>query len=104
MRARAVSAQPALRPNVSVRSAELRGFAGQLGHLIRRFNVAVNRVLVVYREPVLDMQLIQEGIAGAVMQLCARSARSVLEIQSRSRAGSMVRRGPTTHRAGIFYA
>lgn len=60
-----------LRPNVSVRSAELRGFAGDLGHLIWRFNVAVNRVIVVYREPVLDMQLIQERIAGAVMELCA---------------------------------
>jgi hypothetical protein len=51
-----------LRPNVSVRGAELRGFAGQLGHLIRRFNVAVNRVLVVYREPVLDMQLCALGL------------------------------------------
>src|SRR5438045_7249699 len=58
-------------PNVPVQSAELRGFAGQLGRLIWRFNVAVNRALVVYREPVLDMQLIQERIAGAAMELFA---------------------------------
>src|SRR5256884_4575895 len=58
-------------PHVAVQSAELRGFAGQLGRLIWRFNVAVNRALVVYREPVLDMQLIQERIAGAAMELFA---------------------------------
>ena len=58
-------------PSVPVRSAELRGFAGELGRLIWRFNVAVNRALVVYREPVLDMQLIQERIAGATMELFA---------------------------------
>ena len=43
-------------PNVPVQSAELRGFAGQLGRLIWRFNVAVNRALVVYREPALETQ------------------------------------------------
>jgi acyl-CoA dehydrogenase family protein 9 len=58
-------------PSVPVQSAELRGFAGQLGRLIWRFNVAVNRALVVYREPVLEMQLIQERIAGAAMELFA---------------------------------
>jgi len=58
-------------PSVPVQSTELRGFAGQLGRLIWRFNVAVNRALVVYREPVLDMQLIQERIAGAAMELFA---------------------------------
>jgi len=58
-------------PGVPVSSAELRGFASELGRLIRRFNVAVNRALVVYREPVLDMQLIQERIAGVAMELFA---------------------------------
>src|SRR5207248_2353576 len=62
-------------PNVPVQSAELRGFAGQLGRLIWRFNVAVNRCLVVYREPVLDMQLIQERIAGAALELGVTGAR-----------------------------
>ena len=59
-----------------MQSAELRGFAGQLGRLIWRFNVAVNRALVVYREPVLDMQLIQERIAGAAMELVRLNLRA----------------------------
>src|SRR5438045_6483833 len=77
-------------PGVPVQSAELRGFAGQLGRLIWRFNVAVNRALVVYREPVLDMQLIQERIAGAAMELFASTcalSRVDQELQSRGRNG-----------------
>jgi len=77
-------------PNVPVRSAELRGFAGQLSRLIWRFNVAVNRALVIYREPVLDMQLIQERIAGAAMELFASTcalSRWDAEMQSRSHNG-----------------
>ena len=35
----------------------------QLGRLIWRFNFAVNRALITYREPILDMQLVQERIA-----------------------------------------
>jgi len=42
--------------------------------LIWRFNFAVNRSLVVYREPILDMQLVQERIAGAAMDLFASTA------------------------------
>ncbi|PYK74560.1 MAG: acyl-CoA dehydrogenase [Verrucomicrobia bacterium] len=77
-------------PSVPVQSAELRGFAGQLGRLIWRFNVAVNRALVVYREPVLDMQLIQERIAGAATELFASTcvlSRWDSELQSRGRNG-----------------
>jgi acyl-CoA dehydrogenase family member 9 len=77
-------------PSVPVQSAELRGFAGHLGRLIWRFNVAVNRALVVYREPVLDMQLIQERIAGAAMELFASTcalSRWDSELQSRGRNG-----------------
>jgi acyl-CoA dehydrogenase family member 9 len=77
-------------PTVPVRSAELRGLAGQLGRLIWRFNVAVNRALVVYREPVLDMQLIQERIAGAAMELFASTcslSRWDAELQARGRNG-----------------
>src|SRR6059036_1804774 len=77
-------------PDVPVQSAELRGFAGQLGRLIWRFNVAVNRALVVYREPVLDMQLIQERIAGAAMDLFASTcvlSRQDAEIQLARRNG-----------------
>ena len=78
-------------PNVPVQSAELRGFAGQLGRLIWRFNVAVNRALVVYREPVLDMQLIQERIAGAAMELFASTctlSRWDSELQASQRNGN----------------
>src|SRR5205814_4276598 len=77
-------------PNVPVRSTELRGFAGQLGRLIWRFNVAVNRPLVVYREPVLKMQLLQERIAGAAMELFASTctiSRWDAELQARGRNG-----------------
>jgi hypothetical protein len=49
----------------------MRWFANQLGRLIWRFNVAVNRALITYREPILDMQLIQERIANASMDLFA---------------------------------
>jgi acyl-CoA dehydrogenase family member 9 len=61
-------------PDVPVRSAELKSFASQLGRLIWRFNLAVNKSLVLYREPILDMQLVQERIAGAAMDLFASAA------------------------------
>src|SRR5467141_1542433 len=61
-------------PEIPVRSAELRWFANQLGRLIWRFNLAVNRSLIVYREPILDMQLVQERIAGVAMDLFASTA------------------------------
>jgi len=78
-------------PNVPVQSVELRAFAGHLGRLIWRFNVAVNRALVVYREPVLDMQLIQERIAGAAMELFASTctlSRWDSELQASQRNGN----------------
>ena len=58
-------------PDVPVRSEQLRADARQLGRLIWRFNVAVNRALITYREPILDMQLLQERIANAAMDLFA---------------------------------
>src|SRR5437667_11714420 len=58
-------------PDVPVQSDELRAHARQLGRLIWRFNVAVNRALITYREPLLDMQLVQERIANAAMDLFA---------------------------------
>jgi acyl-CoA dehydrogenase family member 9 len=54
-----------------VQSEQLRVHSRQLGRLIRRFNFAVNRALITYREPILDMQLIQERIANAAMDLFA---------------------------------
>jgi hypothetical protein len=58
-------------PDVPVQSEQLRGHARQLGRLIWRFNFAVNRALIIYREPILDMQLVQERIANAAMDLFA---------------------------------
>jgi acyl-CoA dehydrogenase family member 9 len=61
-------------PDVPVRSGELKSFANQLGRLIWKFNFAVNKSLILYREPILDMQLVQEKIAGAAMDLFASAA------------------------------
>jgi alkylation response protein AidB-like acyl-CoA dehydrogenase len=58
-------------PDVPAQSGQLRAYARQLGRLIWRFNFAVNRALIAYREPILDMQLVQERIAGAAMELFA---------------------------------
>ena len=58
-------------PDVPVQSEQLRAQARQLGRLIRYFNFAVNRALITYREPILDMQLVQERIANAAMDLFA---------------------------------
>src|SRR5438445_492474 len=58
-------------PDVPVRSEQLHAHARQLGRLIWRFNFAVNRALIAYREPILDMQLVQERIADAAMDLFA---------------------------------
>src|SRR5213076_2581129 len=58
-------------PDVPVQSEQLRGQARELGRLIWRFNFAVNRALIMYREPILDMQLLQERIANAAMDLFA---------------------------------
>src|SRR5690242_9058324 len=60
-----------LLPDVPVQSERLRSHEQQLGRLIWRFNFAVNRALITYREPVLDMQLVQERIANAAMDLFA---------------------------------
>jgi hypothetical protein len=58
-------------PDVPVRSGQLRGYAGQLARLVWRFNFAVDKALITYREPVMEMQLIQERIAVAAMELFA---------------------------------
>ena len=78
-------------PEIPVRSAQLRGFANQLGRLIWRFNVAVNRALITYREPILDMQLLQERIANAAMDLFAATcvlSRYDAELQFAQRNGN----------------
>jgi acyl-CoA dehydrogenase family member 9 len=82
-------------PEVPVRSDSLRGHAGQLGRLIRRFNSSVNRALITYREPILDMQLVQERIASAAMDLFASTcvlSRWDSEIQSAQSNGASASR------------
>jgi alkylation response protein AidB-like acyl-CoA dehydrogenase len=78
-------------PDVPVQSEQLRATARQLGRLIRRFNFAVNRALIMYREPILDMQLVQERIANAAMDLFASTcvfSRIDSEIQLARRNGA----------------
>jgi hypothetical protein len=60
-------------PSIPVQSDGLRGYGSQLGRLIWRFSIAVNRALITYREPILDMQLVQERIANIAMDLFASS-------------------------------
>ena len=76
--------------DVPVKSVALRSQANQLGRLIWRFNLAVDRALIVYREPVLDMQLVQERVAGAAMELFASTcvlSRWDAELESAERNG-----------------
>jgi acyl-CoA dehydrogenase family member 9 len=78
-------------PEIPIKSAELRWFANQLGRLIWRFNVAVNRALITYREPILDMQLVQQRIANAAMELFASTcvlSRHDAELQFAQRNGN----------------
>ena len=82
-------------PDVPVRAPSCDRFANQFGRLIRRFNFAVNRALIAYREPILDMQLVQERIAGAAMDLFASTcvlSRWDSEIQFAQRNGESATR------------
>jgi alkylation response protein AidB-like acyl-CoA dehydrogenase len=90
-------------PDVPVQSERLRAQARQLGRLIRHFNFAVNRALITYREPILDMQLIQERIANAAMDLFASTcvlSRIDGEIQFAGRNGNSV--SPDHSAADLF--
>ncbi len=58
-------------PDVPVRNGELKSYASQLARLVWRFNFAVDKALILHREPVMEMQLIQERIAVAAMELFA---------------------------------
>jgi acyl-CoA dehydrogenase family protein 9 len=90
-------------PDVPVRSEQLRAHARQLGRLIRRFNFSVNRALITYREPILDMQLVQERIANAAMDLFASTcvvSRVDAEIQSARRNGETA--SPDRSAADLF--
>src|SRR5258708_29380298 len=90
-------------PDVPVQSEQLRAHARQLGRLIRRFNFAVNRALITYREPILDMQLVQERIANAAIDLFASTcvlSRPDSEIQFARRNGDAA--APDHSAANLF--
>jgi acyl-CoA dehydrogenase family protein 9 len=90
-------------PEVPVKSERLRAQAGQLGRLIWKFNLSVNRALITYREPILDMQLIQERIAGAAMEMFASAcvlSRWDAELQASARNGSSTTEG--NHAPDLF--
>jgi alkylation response protein AidB-like acyl-CoA dehydrogenase len=90
-------------PSVPVQSDALRSHAGQLGRLIWRFSLAVNRALITYREPILDMQLVQERIANIAMDLFASTcvlSRWDAETQAGSRNGDSL--SPDGRPADLF--
>src|SRR5438034_9283789 len=90
-------------PDVPVQSEQLGAQARQLGRLIWRFNFAVNRALITYREAILDMQLVQGRIANAAMDLFASTcvlSRIDGEIQFAGRNGNAV--SPDNSAADLF--
>jgi hypothetical protein len=90
-------------PGVPVKSESLRSPASQLGRLIWRFNLSVNRALIKYREPVMDMQLVQERIAGVAMEMFASAcviSRLDSELQGVGRNGVAA---PGSHRAAHLF-
>jgi acyl-CoA dehydrogenase family member 9 len=90
-------------PNVPVKSESLRNYASQLGRSIWRFNLSVNKALIKYREPVMDMQLIQERIAGAAMEMFASAcvlSRLDSDLQGISQNGASA---PASRRAAQLF-
>src|ERR671918_799777 len=90
-------------PDVPVQSEQLGARVRELARLIWRFNFAVNRALITYREPILDMQLVQERIAGAAMDLFASTcvlSRHDAEIQFARRNGDSA---PPDHSAADLF-
>ena len=90
-------------PSVPVKTESLRNYASQLGRLIWRFNLSVNKALIKYREPVMDMQLIQERIAGAAMEMFASAcvlSRLDSDLQGISQNGASA---PASRRAAHLF-
>jgi hypothetical protein len=61
------------RPDVPVRSPELRKHARELSHRVREFHLAVYAQLFKYREDILYRQYVQERLADAACELYASS-------------------------------
>ena len=90
-------------PAVPVRHDRLKSYAGQLARLVWRFNFAVDKALIAYREPVMEMQLVQERIANAAMELFAVTcvlSRWDSELQAAKRNG---RTTTTEHAAADLF-
>ena len=90
-------------PAVPVKSQRLRGRANELGRLIWKFNFAVNKSLVAYREPIMDMQLVQERIANSAMEMFASAcvlSRMDAELQGIGQNGSAA---PGSHAAAELF-
>ena len=90
-------------PAVPVKSQSLRSRANELGRLIWKFNFAVNKALVTYREPIMDMQLVQERIANSAMEMFASAcvlSRLDAELQGIGQNGSAA---PGSHAAAELF-
>ncbi len=90
-------------PGVPVKSDRLRARAAELGRFVWKFNLAVNRMLITYREPIMDMQLVQERIANAAMEMFASAcviSRLDSELQGVGQNGSTA---PGTHEAAELF-
>ena len=90
-------------PGVPVKSDSLRARAAELGRLVWKFNLAVNRMLITYREPIMDMQLVQERIANAAMEMFASAcviSRLDAELQGVGQNGSSA---PGSHAAAELF-
>jgi hypothetical protein len=71
--------------------------------LVWKFNLAVNRMLITYREPIMDMQLVQERIANAAMEMFASAcvlSRLDSELQGVDQNGATP---PGSHRAAELF-
>src|SRR3954464_12885745 len=69
-------------PDVPEQREQVRAQARQIGRWVKHFTHPVNRALITYREPILDMQLVQERIANAAMDLFAATC-----VVARTRGG-----------------
>lgn len=58
-------------PTVPVRSASLTPHAREVGRLVRRFALTVQRMIIRHREEILERQLVHERVARAAMELYA---------------------------------
>ncbi|HXU76443.1 MAG TPA: acyl-CoA dehydrogenase family protein [Methylomirabilota bacterium] len=91
-------------PEIPVAHLQLKPHAQQLGRLIRRFNLEVNRALLRHREEILERQYVQERLASAAMELFASAcvlSRRDAELQNKRRANAALN-GAAENAADLF--